>query len=190
MQHRINPKVDCVFKALLGAEENRALLIDFLNAMLIDTLPRPISAVRILDPYNPRETLKDKLTIVDVKARDAAGRVFQIEIQRDDRSRHRCGSCLTAPYGWADLYRRQLRRGQDYSILSHLRCCVFPGPGEHRRGSSRPARRVFHAFADARQRARDRKCDSLSIRPGDEQPRQQATPRQPGREDRAVKANR
>ncbi|QVL49785.1 MAG: Rpn family recombination-promoting nuclease/putative transposase [Thiocapsa sp.] len=113
MQHRINPKVDCVFKALLGAEENRALLIDFLNAMLIDTLPRPISAVRILDPYNPRETLEDKLTIVDVKARDAAGRVFQIEIQLS------VYADLTARmlYGWADLYRRQLRRGQDYSIL-------------------------------------------------------------------------
>ncbi|NCC41858.1 MAG: hypothetical protein EOM21_21090, partial [Gammaproteobacteria bacterium] len=39
MQRSINPKVDCVFKALLGAEENRALLIDFLNAMLTETLP-------------------------------------------------------------------------------------------------------------------------------------------------------
>jgi hypothetical protein len=37
--------------------------------------------VQILDPYNPQETLKDKLTIVDVKARDAAGPIFQIEIQ-------------------------------------------------------------------------------------------------------------
>ncbi len=113
MQHKINPKVDCAFKALLGAEENRALLIDFLNAMLIDTLPRPISAVRILDPYNPRETLEDKLTIVDVKARDAAGRVFQIEIQLV------VYADLTTRmlYARADLYRRQLRRGQDYSIL-------------------------------------------------------------------------
>lgn len=37
--------------------------------------------VQILDPYNPQETLKDKLTIVDVKAGDAAGQIFQIEIQ-------------------------------------------------------------------------------------------------------------
>ncbi|EGV17434.1 PD-(D/E)XK nuclease family transposase [Thiocapsa marina] len=85
--------------------------------MLTETLTSPVVAVQILDPYNPQETLKDKLTIVDVKARDAAGRVFQVEIQRDDRTRHRCGSCLTAPYARADLYRRQLRRGQDYSSL-------------------------------------------------------------------------
>ena len=34
MRHPIDPKVDCVFKALLGAESNRDLLIHFLNAVL------------------------------------------------------------------------------------------------------------------------------------------------------------
>lgn len=34
MRHRIDPKVDCVFKAILGKEENKNLLIHFLNAML------------------------------------------------------------------------------------------------------------------------------------------------------------
>jgi predicted transposase/invertase (TIGR01784 family) len=113
MRHRINPKVDCVFKAVLGAEDNRALLIDFLNAMLAAELPSPVIEVRILNPYNPRETLGDKLTIVDVKARDATGHVFQIEIQL------LVFPDLTARilYGWADLYRRQLRRGQAYRTL-------------------------------------------------------------------------
>ncbi|MDP4028260.1 MAG: PD-(D/E)XK nuclease family transposase [Gallionella sp.] len=32
MLHAIDPKIDCVFKALLGNEENRNLLIHFLNA--------------------------------------------------------------------------------------------------------------------------------------------------------------
>jgi chromosome segregation ATPase len=31
MKHRIDPKIDCVFKALLGSEENRNLLLHFLN---------------------------------------------------------------------------------------------------------------------------------------------------------------
>jgi hypothetical protein len=81
MRHPIDPKVDCVFKALLGSEDNRALLIHFLNAVLVDDLPAPITEVEILNPYNERETFSDKLTIVDVKARDAARRLFQIEIQ-------------------------------------------------------------------------------------------------------------
>jgi len=33
MDHPIDPKTDCVFKALLGAEDNRDLLIHFLNAI-------------------------------------------------------------------------------------------------------------------------------------------------------------
>ncbi len=59
MRHRIDPKIDCVFNALLGAEDNRALLIHFLNALLGAELPAPISAVEILNPYNEREFLDD-----------------------------------------------------------------------------------------------------------------------------------
>ncbi len=51
MRHPIDPKVDCVFKALLGAEANRGLLIHFLNAVLGGDLPRPITSVRIMNPY-------------------------------------------------------------------------------------------------------------------------------------------
>ncbi len=72
-----------------------------------------MAEVEILDPYNEREFLDDKLSIVDVKARDGAGRVFQVEIQ-----------LLIPPelparilYGWADLYSAQLHSGQDYGEL-------------------------------------------------------------------------
>jgi len=63
MRHAIDPKIDCVFKALLGTEANRALLIHFLNAILGPELPRPITWVEILNPYNEREFLTDKLSI-------------------------------------------------------------------------------------------------------------------------------
>ena len=81
MRHPIDPKIDCVFKALLGAEDNRGRLIHFLNAMLGAELPAPVTAVEILNPYNERECLTDKLSIVDVKVRDDQGRFYQIEIQ-------------------------------------------------------------------------------------------------------------
>ena len=68
MKHRISPTVDCVYKAILGAVENKNLLLDFLNAVLAPQFP--ISDVEILNPYNEREFYSDKLTIVDVKARD------------------------------------------------------------------------------------------------------------------------
>ncbi len=62
MKHRIDPKVDCVFKALLGSEENRNLLIHFLNAILAGELSSPITTVELLNPYSDREFLDDKLS--------------------------------------------------------------------------------------------------------------------------------
>ena len=113
MKHPIDPKIDCVFKALLGAERNRRLLIHFLNAILASDLAAPITEVEILNPYNEREFLDDKLSIVDVKARDQAGRLYQVEIQ-----------LLNVPnlparilYGWADLYSGQLQDGDGYDQL-------------------------------------------------------------------------
>jgi predicted transposase/invertase (TIGR01784 family) len=113
MKHKIDPKVDCVFKAILGAEENRNLLIHFLNAILQDELPAPICHVDILNPYNEKEFLTDKLSIVDVKARDKFQRIYQVEIQMV--------SSVYLPdriaYNWADIYAGQLQSGQKYDAL-------------------------------------------------------------------------
>ena len=113
MDHPIDPKTDCVFKALLGAEDNRDLLIHFLNAILGADLPSPVTQVDILNPYNEREFVTDKLSIVDVKARDDHARLYQAEIQlvnhRDLPAR--------ILYTWADLYSQQLQSGQDYDAL-------------------------------------------------------------------------
>ena len=113
MKHPIDPKIDCVFKALLGTERNRRLLMHFLNAVLAGELADPIIEVEILNPYNEREFLDDKLSIVDVKARDQSGRLYQIEIQ-----------LLNVPdlparilYGWADLYSAQLQDGDGYDQI-------------------------------------------------------------------------
>ena len=81
MKHFINPTVDCVFKAILGSEENKNLLIHFLNAILEPEEGSLIKEVLIKNPYNEREFTGDKLTIVDVKAIDEKGHHYQIEIQ-------------------------------------------------------------------------------------------------------------
>jgi predicted transposase/invertase (TIGR01784 family) len=113
MKHHIDPKVDCVFKALLGAEENRNLLIHFINAMLGDALELPVYDVEIVNPYNEKEYLNDKLSIVDVKAKDKNGNLYQIEIQLLDRASLK----QRIIYTWADLYSQQLSSGQNYGEL-------------------------------------------------------------------------
>jgi len=113
MKHRIDPKIDCVFKALLGSEENRNLLVHFLNAILTDDLAAPIAEVEILNPYNDKEFLDDKLSVVDVKARDSGGRLYQIEIQLLSY-RHLPARMI---YTWCDIISQQLQSGQEYNLL-------------------------------------------------------------------------
>ena len=111
MLHLISPTVDCVFKAILGAKENKNLLIDFLNGVLAPQ--SPISEVEILNPYNEREFYSDKLTIVDVKARDENETTYQIEIQLSVFS-YLPERML---YTWSDIYQSQIQSGERFSKL-------------------------------------------------------------------------
>jgi predicted transposase/invertase (TIGR01784 family) len=76
-------------------------------------LPEPIISVEILNPYNDKEFLDDKLSIVDVKARDNQDRIYQIEIQL------LCYDNLPSRiiYGWSDIYSQQLKEGKNYLQL-------------------------------------------------------------------------
>jgi predicted transposase/invertase (TIGR01784 family) len=114
MKHSIDPRIDCVFKSLLGNESNRNLLVHFINATLASELIAPITRVEILNPYNEKEHLDDKLSIVDVKAKDEHSRVYQIEIQLLFFSN------LPARmlYTWADVYSQQLQSGDKYHELN------------------------------------------------------------------------
>jgi predicted transposase/invertase (TIGR01784 family) len=113
MKHNIDPKVDCVFKALLGKEENSNLLVHFLNAVLGSELSEPIVSVVIINPYNDKEFLDDKLTIVDVKANDQSGKIYQIEVQLAYYS----DLPARMVYTWGDIYCKQLKSGNDFSNL-------------------------------------------------------------------------
>ena len=113
MKHNIDPKVDCVFKALLGKEENSNLLVHFLNAVLGAELSEPIVSVVIINPYNEKEFLNDKLTIVDVKANDQSGKIYQIEVQLA----YYADLPARMVYTWGDIYCKQLKSGEDFSTL-------------------------------------------------------------------------
>ena len=113
MKHRIDPKIDCVFKALLGSVENRNLLVHFLNAILENELKAPIATVDLLNPYNEKEFLDDKISIVDVKAQDSEGKIYQVEIQLLQYA----DLPARMAYTWADIYSQQLHSGNQYSEL-------------------------------------------------------------------------
>ena len=113
MKHNIDPTVDCVFKALLGKVDNSNLLVHFLNAMLGAELSASIVSVEIINPYNEKEFLNDKLSIVDVKASDQLGRIYQIEVQLAYYS----DLPARMVYTWGDIYCKQLKSGDDFASL-------------------------------------------------------------------------
>ncbi len=113
MKHKINPTVDCVFKAILGTDKNKKLLIHMLISRLEPKQGERIQDVTLLNPYNEREFIGDKLTIVDVKAIDESGKMYQIEIQLAMHT-HWMPRIL---YTWSHLYHSQIQDGDNYQKL-------------------------------------------------------------------------
>ena len=113
MKTGINPKIDCVFKAIFGSEENKDILIHLLNAVLTPEPINKIYSVDIENPYNDAEFENGKQSIVDIKARDEQGRSFQIEIQLINTT----GIKERILWTWADIYHRQLKSGESFKML-------------------------------------------------------------------------
>ena len=128
MRHHIDPTVDCVFKAVLGKEEHTNLLIHFLNAILQLKGAARIVEVVIANPYNEREFVRGKLSIVDVKASDQQGHQYQIEIQRAIHG----GIEARMLFTWSAIYHALLGKGENFLQLRPviaiwlLRTPLFP----------------------------------------------------------------
>ena len=117
----IDPKVDYAFKHLFGRDATRPLLIDLLNGVLEAAPGRHIQDVVLLNPFNPKETLDDKLSILDVKARDQAGRQINIEMQMFVKAYF----TKRIVYYMTKLHQQQLHEGQTYSALQPTISIVF-----------------------------------------------------------------
>src|SRR5947207_3212162 len=77
----IDPKVDYAFKRLFGHEHSLPLLSGLLHAVLQPSADHQFVELTLLNPFNDKETLDDKLSILDVKVRDRSGQQFNIEMQ-------------------------------------------------------------------------------------------------------------
>src|SRR5437868_1041764 len=109
----VNPTVDYAFKHLLGRDSTRPILMNVLDSVLQPAPGHGIREIELLNPFNPKEALEDKLSVLDIKARDQSGRQFNVEMQMlalgSFRSR--------VLYYWARLHQSQLQEGEDYSTL-------------------------------------------------------------------------
>ena len=109
---QISPRVDLAFKKIFGVEENKDLLISLINSIVGQD--DQVEDITLLNPYNPKNFGKDKLSILDIKATGHDGKRFNIEIQISDEADYD----KRALYYWAKLYTEQLKVAQDYATLS------------------------------------------------------------------------
>src|SRR6266404_8745484 len=103
----VDPKIDYAFKKVFGSESNIDLLLSLLDAVLRPPPEQRIVSATIENPFNERETLDGKWSILDIKVRDQAGRLYNVEMEMlADRIFPQ-----RVLYYWALLYGEQLNEG-------------------------------------------------------------------------------
>ena len=105
-------KNDYLFKLLLGSEENKACLQDFLECVL-DMPAGIITDLELLDKELTKDELTDKTGILDVKLRLTDGTTIDIEIQNS-------WSAEFIPrtlFYWSKMYTEGFKEGEPYTSL-------------------------------------------------------------------------
>jgi predicted transposase/invertase (TIGR01784 family) len=118
----IRPTNDFAFKKTFGSPENKVALISLLNAIL--TLPVPIVDVTIANPYNLQDFQNDKLSILDIRAVDQRGAIYDVEMLLSTHS----GLVKRIVFYGCEVYAGQLKAGDDYSVLKPVySICLLEG---------------------------------------------------------------
>jgi len=107
----IRPINDFAFKKTFGTPENRVALMSLLNAILKPA--SPIVDVTLENPFNLQDFEEDKLSILDVKAVDRTGAIYDIEMQLAVFA----GLVERIVFYGCELYAGQLKVGDDYAGL-------------------------------------------------------------------------
>lgn len=112
MKPGINPQVDYAFKKVFGSESNIDLLASLVNAVLTPGVG-PVKDLVIRNPFSEKDATDDKLAILDIKASDAEGRLYNIEMQMLAWAAFRA----RALYYWSKVYSQQLAEGNKFTAL-------------------------------------------------------------------------
>jgi predicted transposase/invertase (TIGR01784 family) len=113
MKPGIDPKVDYAFKRVFGSPEATDVLVSMLNAVLAPPSGEEVTAVELQNPFNEKDASDDKQLILDVKARDARGRWFNVEMQMAASTIYP----QRVLYYWAALFTDQLKEGRGFDEL-------------------------------------------------------------------------
>lgn len=126
--HNLGLTNDIIFKLVFGAEKREAILRGLLNAVLDLPQAKRITEIHVLNPTLDKQRILDKNCILDIRARDAQGRRFNVEVQVSREPDYINRSL----YYLAGLFSEQLDRGDGYDEvcqtvgISFLDFALFP----------------------------------------------------------------
>ena len=104
---------DYLFKLLLGSEENKVCLQDFLECVL-DMPSGLIADLELLDKELTKDTITDKTGILDVKLRLKDGATIDIEIQNSWSTEF----IPRTLFYWSKMYLEGFKEGEPYTSLT------------------------------------------------------------------------
>ncbi|MDR1596345.1 MAG: Rpn family recombination-promoting nuclease/putative transposase, partial [Treponema sp.] len=114
---RLNPLNDYIFLKIMGERGDEEQLLAFLNAVLGRDGPDAIVSVKIIENKTiTAEVIGDKTSILDVRARTAAGERINIEVQL----RNLGNMDRRSLFYWSLEFSRSMEAGQDYRETSNV----------------------------------------------------------------------
>lgn len=117
MHDLLDPKNDFVFKRISGSEENKDILLAFLNRTFMEAGEPPLTEIVLMNPYTDKDSPRDKQSIFDIQAKTAEGKLINVEMQLFNKYDNEKRTL----YYWSKQYAGQLEEGQSYK---RLRKCV------------------------------------------------------------------
>jgi len=108
----LDPKQDVVFKLLFARASNKRLLIALLTAILEP--PSPIVDVEVLNPEVTKESVDEKGTVLDIRARLFDDRQVNLEMQASAQG----WSMSRGVFYCTRVFGSQLTRGDPYEELN------------------------------------------------------------------------
>ena len=111
--HKINPMNDVLFKFIFGKEERKGITIDFLNAVLEESLEHPIKDICFTQTEQVPQDDGGKLTRFDVACELDSGEMIDVEVQVINYQNMQRRTL----YYWSQMYLTGILSGEDYAEL-------------------------------------------------------------------------
>lgn len=109
----LDPRVDFVFKRIFGSENNKDVLLAFLNRIFTEAGEPPLTEIILMNPYTDKDDPLDKQSIFDVYAKTSEGKLIDIEMQLFNKYDIEKRTL----FYWSKRYASQLSEGEKYPEL-------------------------------------------------------------------------